>query len=89
MPVDDAVDDFLSEVGHADFIEIGKTERGAHGDGGRILMDGTLFNAGVAAGLSEAGQEGTHFFDIPVCSCSEMRERPGTQKAAPWAPPRL
>ena len=55
--VDEVVEDLDAEVGHADLIGVGETEREPHVDRRRVFFDAVQFPADVAAGLLHERQD--------------------------------
>ena len=55
--VDEVVEDLDAEVGHADLIGVGETEREPHVDRRRVFFDAVQFPADVTAGLLHERQD--------------------------------
>ena len=55
--VDEVVEDLDAEVGHADLIGVGETEREAQVDCRRVLLDAVQLPADVTAGFLHEGQD--------------------------------
>ena len=64
VAVDDTVKDLLSQIGHADFIGIGKGQAHTQANLGRVFVAGALFDTGVAAGAGRMGSSAR--INIPV-----------------------
>ena len=59
----EAVDeDAHAEVGHADFIRVGKAEGDAHVHVGEVLHDAVCLAARIAPGLLDVGDKAAEFF---------------------------
>ena len=55
--VDEVIEDLDAEVGHADLIGVGETERKAHVDHCRVLLDTVQLTTDIAAGFLHEGQD--------------------------------
>ena len=58
--VDDIVQNFLPQIGHADVIGIGKGQSHTQTHVLRVFSADVVFNAGITAGFGQKRQKGTH-----------------------------
>lgn len=63
--VEDAVEDFLPQVGHAHLVQIRKGQGATQAHTARSLADRAFFNADVMAGVGEQGEEFFHLTAWP------------------------
>ena len=71
--VDHAVEDLLAQVGHAHLVGIGKSQGYAQTDAGEIFAANVVFNARVAAGAWQQGQQLAHV--VPWLGVQKGRRR--------------
>ena len=71
--VDHAVEDLLAQVGHAHLVGIGKSQGYAQTDAGGIFAANVVFNARVAAGAWQQGQQLAHV--VPWLGVQKGRRR--------------
>ena len=57
--VEDGIQDFMSEVGHAHFVQIREGKGAVQANGRGLLVDGTFLGTDIVTG---PGQQGEEFF---------------------------
>ena len=55
--IHDTVQNLLPQIGHADFVGVGKGQRHAQGDGVGVFTAGAVLDSGVTARTGQDGQQ--------------------------------
>ena len=62
--VDQAVNNFLPQIGHAHFVHVRKGQGHAQARRCRVFVHGAFFNAQIAAGFGQQGEQSLHGFGV-------------------------